>query len=243
MRRLPVFVCLCGILGACSLFSKKPDEPTGKNGDNNASLEAPTDKLDKLDGDLDDTDGAKKPSNNATSTNEMKLAEEEPAPDAAPPVDAPAPAPEPTETPEPPPSSDANHAAQVDPIPAPQPVAAAEPPPSAAPQPVAAVVPETAPAAVGGPATVVVSEADSHRVVRYVTEDQTPVFAAPKDDAIKIRTLLRGTSLMVLVTGEWAEIVPGQHIHVAALSEKPLSYTKGAQAWQAPPAATAMKKE
>lgn len=126
------------------------------------------------------------------------------------------------ETPEPPPPPPEDPAPPADPV---------DPPPAPEGDPAVKLDPAINPAATQGPASVVVSPEHARRVVRYVKIDQTPVFAGPKDDATKIRTLLRGTSLMVLINGDWAEIVPGQHIQVAALSDKPMAYTQGAQAW------------
>lgn len=243
MRRVPLLLCLCSLAGGCSWFRKTPEDPAAKNGNSNAALEESLNNLDKTDptpaaaenpAPANTTANAAPadamPADAATPPPANALADETPEP--PPPPEDPAPPADPVD---PPPAPEGDPAAKLDPAtPAPNTIAginpapATEAPAAATPAPVAAT---TTPAATQGPASVVVSPEDARRVVRYVKIDQTPIFAAPKDDATKIRTLLRGTSLMVLINGDWAEIVPGQHIQVAALSDKPMAYTQGAQAW------------
>ena len=245
MRRVPLFLCLCSLASGCSWFRKTPEDPAAKEGNTNAALEESLNNLDKAD---PMPAAAENPAPATTVTNAAPT--NTPSADAAtpPPANAladetpePPPPPEeplpPADPVDPPPASEGDPAAKLDPAtPAANTMADAAPPPPATKAPVAATPPApaaatTTPAATQGPASVVVSPEDARRVVRYVKIDQTPVFAAPKDDATKIRTLLRGTSLMVLINEDWAEIVPGQHIQVAALSDKPMAYTQGAQAW------------
>ncbi len=213
MRHLPIFICLSGLIGGCSLFHHKTGEPASEIGENNTAEALPDD----------------------LGAQAVKLADETPA--ESPPPEELAPVPAPVEEPAPAPEGDTT-AKKEEPTPAPAVVATPAPAVVAAPAPAPAIAAEGA-----GRTSAVVGPEDARRVVRYVKEDKTPIFAAPKDSADQVRTLLRGTSLMVLVDGEWAEIVPGQHIRVAALSDQPVVYTPEAQAWQARESKPTTKKE
>jgi len=70
------------------------------------------------------------------------------------------------------------------------------------------------------------SFAGIERVQRYVTHDNTPIFETPKVGPAWKRTLSKGTSLMVRIQGEWAEIVPDQYVQRADLSENPPMYSQ-----------------
>ncbi|MDD9951721.1 MAG: hypothetical protein OXT67_09170 [Zetaproteobacteria bacterium] len=70
------------------------------------------------------------------------------------------------------------------------------------------------------------------RVVRYTTRDDSPVFASKDKNGAPVATYPAGTSVLVILDGEWAEITADRFMEVSELSVEAVPRSRTNAAWQ-----------
>jgi hypothetical protein len=104
-----------------------------------------------------------------------------------------------------------------------------EPPP---PAPEAALAPAPAPAP--EPAAPTGGEADTARVVRYITEDDTPIMGTASDSGQAVGKLNKGDRVMVIEDGGWGRISDNMFIKADRLSAKAVARNRHPAVWNPP---------